>query len=152
MNLKFRIANKDDQGQLIALIGKYHAFESIQSTVEQRARAVLPLLDTDNDYGFILIAESNREIVGYIAICYGYTIEFRGRDAFIDEFYIQDIVRGKGIGSKLIQLAKEQARNNAIRVLHLEVAVDNERAKKLYKEHGFVKREHFHLMSSELKC
>ena len=30
----------------------------------------------------------NQLIVGYIALGYGYAIEFAGRDAFIDEFYI----------------------------------------------------------------
>lgn len=51
--------------------------------------------------------------------------------------------RGRGIGTRLLQIAEEQARNNNLKQLSLIVFEQNEGAKKLYERHGYyeIKRE-----------
>ena len=44
---------------------------------------------------------------------------------------------GKGIGSKLMEMMIDFARNVGIEILYLEARADNERAIKLYKKYGF---------------
>ena len=99
--------------------------------------------------GRIWLICSESQPVGYIAICIGYSIEFAGRDAFIDEMFIVPEQRAKGIGKAALGLVKSEAASLGIRALHLEVARTNERAKRLYASAGFVARERFFLMSAD---
>jgi len=46
--------------------------------------------------------------------------------------------RGQGIGSRLIELAAEQAREQGLGRVALDVLVDNHGARRLYERHGFI--------------
>ncbi len=70
-----------------------------------------------------------------------------GRDAFVDEFFIGESHRGHGIGRSALKLVIEQMKPLAIQALHLEVASNNERARKLYQAAGFTSRKKYHLMT-----
>ncbi|MEQ8659602.1 MAG: GNAT family N-acetyltransferase, partial [Gammaproteobacteria bacterium] len=90
------------------------------------------------------------DVAGYVAICPGYSIEFAGCDAFVDEFYLVPARRGQGGGRAVLELVKQAARAQGIRALHLEVARDNARARRLYSACGFDARERYVLMSVTL--
>ena len=150
MNVETRIAASSDLKELVSLVGQYHLFESINSTAQEREAALVPLVTGNAETGFIAVAEANETMVGYVAVCYGYTIEFGGRDAFVDEFYVTEAMRGAGAGSELIKLAKKEARKSGVLALHLEVSTDNVLAKRLYKRLGFQERDRFHLMSCRI--
>lgn len=77
------------------------------------------------------------EVIGYVVLTLGYSIEHGGRDGFIDDLYLLPSARGSGIGSAVIDFALEQARRLGIRTLHLEVDATNERATSLYRSRGF---------------
>jgi len=89
--------------------------------------------------------------VGYIALCFGYSIEFAGRDAFLDEFFVTEPHRGRGIGRRVLGLVIEEAGRLGVRCLHLEVARANHWAQRLYSSAGFESRDRFHLMSRTLQ-
>ena len=89
-------------------------------------------------------------LIGYVALCFGYSIEFGGRDAFIDEFFLVPEARGKGIGGRVLDAVKAEAAAAGVTALHLEVEQDNEVARRLYASHGFRLRDRFHLMSARL--
>jgi ribosomal protein S18 acetylase RimI-like enzyme len=75
--------------------------------------------------------------VGYLVITLGYSIEYGGRDGFIDELYLLPDVRGRALGRKLLAFALEQAAQLGIETLHLEVEIGNENATRLYRSAGF---------------
>ncbi len=77
------------------------------------------------------------QAVGYLVITLGYSIEYEGRDGFIDELYLEPDVRGRGLGRMLVAFALSQAAELGIGTLHLEVEYDNERACRLYRDAGF---------------
>lgn len=113
-------------------------------------RAAVEALLADPALGNIwLITKSGQEI-GYVALCYSYSIEFAGRDAFIDEFYIRPEYRGQGIGFRTLEVVKSEAGKAGIKALHLEVNDKNAAALVLYEQHGFSIRQNFHLMSARL--
>ena len=60
-------------------------------------------------------------LIGYIAVCYSYSIEFGGRDAFIDEFYIAAAERGKGIGGRVLKEIATLLQMRGVVAVHLEV-------------------------------
>lgn len=127
----------------------YHDFEGIRSTELERIHSVTPLL-SDASLGRIWLILERGQAVGYIAVCFGYTIEFGGRDAFVDEFFIAQAARSQGLGGRALEAVKGEVARLGVRVIHLEVARTNNGAKQFYSKAGFKSRERFHLMSCEL--
>jgi ribosomal protein S18 acetylase RimI-like enzyme len=73
-----------------------------------------------------------------LALTLGYSFEFGGYDAFIDEVYIRESQRGRGIGKLALQMAEDECRALEVRALHLEVERENTNAQALYRKVGFV--------------
>jgi ribosomal protein S18 acetylase RimI-like enzyme len=132
--------------ELLPLVAAYHAFEALETSAEQRRSSVAKLLQ-DKRLGEMWLIRKSDILIGYIAICYSYSIEFGGRDALIDEFYIEPVERGRGIGSKVLVDVAAHLRTRGIVVLHLEVDGTNERAKSTYARAGFSSRDRYHVMS-----
>ena len=132
--------------ELLPLVAAYHAFEEVDSSPEKRRSSVSYLLK-DNSLGEIWLIRKLDSLIGYIAVCYSYSIEFGGRDAFVDEFYVEAAERGKGIGSKVLAEVSALLRERDIVALHLEVDGTNERAKSTYARAGFSSRDKYHVMS-----
>jgi len=114
--------------------------------LEQRRSSVARLL-RDKSLGEIWLIRKLDGLIGYIAVCYSYSIEFGGRDAFIDEFYVETAERGKGIGSKVLVEVSPLLCERGIVALHLEVDGTNERAKSTYARAGFSSRDKYRVMS-----
>jgi diamine N-acetyltransferase len=61
-----------------------------------------------------------------------------GRDAFIDEFYIKEDYRNKGIGNEVLDYIIKYSKTTGIKALHLEVKKKHNDAARLYERNGFV--------------
>jgi ribosomal protein S18 acetylase RimI-like enzyme len=144
-----RLATRGDLEALLPLVRAYHEFESVVQTDAER-RATLQTLLGDGSLGKVWLIGVGGQVIGYIALCFGYSIEFQGKDAFVDEFFIAESWRGQGIGGAVIDAVCQQARHLGVKGLHLEVDRNNGRAKSLYRAHGFDSREQFHMMSRAL--
>ncbi|MEA5466691.1 GNAT family N-acetyltransferase [Leptothoe sp. PORK10 BA2] len=134
---------------LLQLVQEFHQFEDVNLSEQQRAAALKMLLENAEMGGIWLIC-CNSQIVGYIALCIGYSIEFAGKDAFVDEFYIRSDYRGKGLGKQVLNQIKLLAQAQGIQALHLEVARSNIKAQRLYAYANFEVREKYVLMSVKL--
>lgn len=142
-------AGPDDLEALLPLVAAYHAFERVDASDAQRRRAIGTLL-SDPSLGFVLRVEQTGRVVGYLAVCFGYSIEFGGRDAFVDELFLEPAARGRGIGALALERATRLARDEGALALHLEVERGNEAAQRTYERHGFSARPGFYLMSLRL--
>ena len=143
-------AKHEDLEELYELVTAYHAFENFELSPSTRKKAIANLLVPNSESGKIWLVSHNKEVVGYIVLCYGYSIEHGGKDAFIDEFYLIESARGKGIGESVLELVKAEAKELSIHALHLLVALHNNNAKKLYIKSSFRSRNNFQLMSCPL--
>ena len=149
MEFELRQAEISDLDRLEPLVRDYHDFEQIGSNEVERRSAPNKLLG-DSTPGGIWLIYIEKDLAGYIVLCRGFSLEFNGFDAFIDEFYLQPAYRGRGIGAAVLDEIKNQARDRQINSLHLEVARDNARACRLYAGSGFEPREKYLLMSTDL--
>lgn len=140
------VAGRTQLDRLLPLVRDYHAFEEIDRTDDERRAALAPLLG-ENPFGRIWLILEAGEPVGYIALCFGYSIEFGGRDAFVDEFFLTEAARGRGLGHQVFAKVKKSAALIGIVVLHLEVARSNARARRFYENLRFTARDRYHLMS-----
>ena len=135
--------------ELLPLIADYHTFEEVETSAEQRRDSVGELL-RDKNLGEIWLVRKLDSVIGYIAVCYSYSIEFGGRDSFVDEFYIAAAERGKGIGGCVLKEIAALLQARGIVAVHLEVDGGNERARAAYARAGFSSRDKYHVMSLEL--
>jgi len=80
---------------------------------------------------------------GYIVLTFGYSFEYHGRDAFIDELYIEPQYRRQGIGRRAMQFIEERARECGVNAVHLEVDEGNDAAEELYRRAGYAGQSRF---------
>ena len=99
-------------------------------------------------YGVVYIVREQSAPIGYLVICFDYSLEYRGKGAWIDELFVEAAHRGKGIGTQLLDLAEAASREHHAKFLHLEVTHGNS-AIELYRRRGFVDH-HRYLMSKTL--
>lgn len=138
----FKLASISNFEKLIQLMGEFYAHEHLLFD-EQAVRSALQLILGNNFYGQIHLICINDEIVGYLVVTFGFSLEYRGRDAFVDEIYIQEKYRKQGIGKKSLQLAEEICRQQGVQALHLEVERGNTNAQIVYRKAGFVDHDRY---------
>lgn len=141
-----QLAKPADIDRLEKLVSAYHAHEGIPSDEASRRAALEPLLD-GTPHGVAYLIGPKVAPVGYIVISFGYSVELGGIDGFIDEFFIREKVRGRGMGTEVLMSLLPALSEHGVKALHLEVAQDNAAAKRLYARAGFAPREKYHLMT-----
>ena len=136
----FRLATESDTAALLKFMEAYYAFDG-HGFDGQKARAALTTLLRDANLGRVWLILDGESPVGYVVICFGYSLEWLGRDAFVDEFYLLPEYRGHGWGRKTMAFVEEAARLLSARALHLEVVRENVTALLVYRKLGFKDRE-----------
>ena len=129
-----RRAGPADLGALLPLAQAYcladrHDFD------DERVRGALDPLLQDDTHGIVLVAASDRVLVGYAVVTWGYSIESGGPESLLDEIYVAD--PGRGIGSLLVTACLDAARARGARTMFLETEAHNEDARRLYARLGF---------------
>jgi len=106
-------------------------------------KAAVEKLLSDNSLGYALLIQLGTATIGYLILTLGFSLEYYGRDAFIDEFYIREDYRGKGIGTHALEFTQSFCKNIGVRALHLEVDRSNTRAQIFYRKAGFVDHDRY---------
>ncbi|WP_322865584.1 GNAT family N-acetyltransferase [Aquicoccus sp. G2-2] len=142
------LARPEDFDRLAPLVATFHAESGFETTEDGRRTAIEPLLE-GTPHGVAYLIGPRRAPVGYIVISFGYSVEMGGIDGFIDEFFIRDKVRGRGMGTEVLLSLLPALGQHGVKALHLEVERGNARALRLYTKAGFVAREGYHLMTRQ---
>jgi GNAT superfamily N-acetyltransferase len=137
---RFRVAGPGDAAIVRRFMecfyseGGFEWHEEVFQALEQ--------LLADSNLGRVWVIEEGGEDVGYAALCFGFSLEFRGRDGFVDEVYVAQALRGRGLGRAALEFLVAEARALGVRALHLEAAGGDLRLRRLYESLGFVERSH----------
>ncbi len=94
-------------------------------------------------FGRVCLLCQENVAVGYIVLTIGYSFEFHGHDAFIDELYIDVAYRHRGFARQAVAFVEEKARELSVNAIHLEVDRGNDPAFELYRRKGFEDRDRF---------
>jgi ribosomal protein S18 acetylase RimI-like enzyme len=139
----FRVAGVADAETLLGLMREFYALEHMAWDPE-RARAAMVGLLADPARGRVWIAEApgpgGERAAGYCVMTLGYSLEFHGPDALLDELYLREAYRGQGLGTSAIALVEAEARARGVPAVHLEVERVNTRAQAVYRRLGY--RDH----------
>lgn len=117
---------------------------------EKVARRALDELWADPRLGRLYLIRTGEEVVGYTVLAFGFSLEFHGRDALVDEFYVREADRGAGIGTACLAMLEEVCRAEGIRAIHLEADRTNLRVKRLYHRVGYEDHDR-HLLTKWLE-
>jgi GNAT superfamily N-acetyltransferase len=138
----FHLATDKDADLLLAMMRDYYAFDG-HSFDPGRARDALLAFLREPSFGKAWLICDDARPIGYIVLTLGYSLEYLGRDAFIDEFYLSESYRGKGWGKRALTFVEEQARRLGVRSIHLEVVRQNTGAQEVYRKSGYTDHNHY---------
>lgn len=140
-----RPALPTDRDRLVELMREFYAETGTPCDGPRTARAFEALLE-DETLGRAWILERDGALAGYAVLTFGYSMQFGGRDAFVDDLFVREQHRGQGLGRAALETMTAECRTRGVRALHLEVDAENVPALALYRKLGF--RDHaFRLMS-----
>lgn len=108
---------------------------------EEESRTNLALLLSDPRLGRVFVLEDGETPAGYLVLTFGFSLEFGGRNALVDELYVAPAHRGRGLGTQALVAAEELCSDLGIRAIHLVVERYKEDAQALYRRVGFVAYE-----------
>ena len=134
--INYQVAAIADLPILLELVQEFHEGERLHFD-ETLDREVLANFVADAALGQLWLIMLESDAIGYILITFGYSLEYRGRDAFIDEFYIRPPYRRQGLGTQTLAFAEKACRELGIQALHLEADFNNPDAQRLYHRTGY---------------
>lgn len=134
-DLRFHPACAADAAELLAMVRDFHAEDGHPLDAANEA-AVVRVAEGEELARAWIVRQASRA-TGYLIITLGYSVEYGGRDGFIDDLYLRPELRGQGVGKQLLAFALEQAAALGINTLHLEAEMGNLGAQRLYRAAGF---------------
>ena len=121
---------------LVDLMQEFYAESGHRMDRDQSLEAFRSLLG-DESLGRVWLIRQGDDIAGYVVLTLGYSLEYGGRDAFVDDLFLRAPYRGQGLGKLALARVRATCLELGVRALHLEVAHDNPRAASLYRRTGF---------------
>jgi diamine N-acetyltransferase len=146
MAIRFRRAQSEDLAELLTMMKELQKDDpwSVPFDDAAAAKACGHIL-RDPSLGCIWIICHRNESVGYVVMTFDYSLEYRGRGAWVDELYVRRAHREKGIGTQALNFCAQRAAEQNVSVIHLEVNKSNP-AVELYGRMGF-EDHHRYLMT-----
>lgn len=137
-----KIAEISDTEILVKFIQEFYELDG-HPFDDCTVRTTLTKILNNDSLGRVWLIQHGGEAIGYIILTFGYSLEYQGRDAFIDEFYIQASYRGQGVGSSTIKFIESVCPSLEIQAIHLEVERQNTAAQRFYRQIGFKDQERY---------
>lgn len=141
MEIHYRTFRPTDGPVVAELIqGLYREDPSSRGMTPQKIRHTFDFITAHPEQGAIIVLEYDAEIIGYSILINFWSNEYGGNILYIDELYVKQAYRSRGIGTNFIRyLAKTMFENSV--ALQLEVTPDNTQARKLYESLGFIRHK-----------
>jgi diamine N-acetyltransferase len=140
MTLQLRAALPADIETLLPMVRASRACEGL-GWDELLMRAALVGLMVRRAAGTVWLLEEGGTAVGYMIVTLGYTLEFSGCGALVDELYVVPAHRGRGFGRRALEVAEAYCRLHEAHTLHAIVRGDNAPALRAAGRYRFVVSE-----------
>ena len=135
MSSKIRAMRPEDKDIVMEMMRVFYASPAVLSNGSDE------IFENDiencvNDCPYLegYIFEDQGEIQGYGMVAKSFSTEFGKPCMWIEDIYIQEPYRGRGIGSQFLQYIEKKYPHA---ILRLEVELENERAVHTYEKNGF---------------
>lgn len=115
---------------------EFYAIDNYPFNIEKSKTLFREFIKNEH-LGRAWLIHHNNEIVGYVILTFVFSFEYGGTIAFLDELYLSEKARGKGIGKEAVQFIQTEALKLKLKIIYLEVEEHNENAQKLYLAQKF---------------
>jgi diamine N-acetyltransferase len=140
--ISFKLATNENSAAILQMMEEFYAIDNYPFD-KDRNRKNLEKLFNDSHFGKLWIIDVDSTVVGYICATFGFSFEYGGRDAFIDEFFIKPDFRNQGIGKLAMEFVEQELTKLGIEAIHLEVERHNEKGNRLYVNQGYKDKGRF---------
>ena len=127
-----------ERGDAEAVVGMMKKFFGSSATITDGSEKIFAanvencLDDSICAEGFVFV--DGEKIIGYAITAKSYSTEFGGECIWLEDIFIAEEYRGRGLGSEFIRRVKEIYPE---KILRLEVEATHEKTLELYKRLGF---------------
>lgn len=130
-----RRINPNDRNLFVTLSKEFYSTDAVSHTIphEYHEKSFDELMRS-GEYIECLIFEQDGETAGYALIAKTFSPEAGGVVVWIEELYVRESFRGKGLGKAFFKYMEE---NYPAARYRLEIEPENLRAKKLYSSLGY---------------
>ena len=135
--IEFHPLKKSDIEIIVSMMQDFYAIDNYPINPETTKKLFQHFID-DESLGNCWLITNDEIIVGYVILAYIFSFEFEGRIAFLDELYLNEDERGKGIGKVALEFVHNQALQKDLKIVYLEIELHNEVAKNLYLSKDFI--------------
>lgn len=140
MSIVFKLGSTAEVDSFLALMREYYEYDG-HGWDEASARSAIAQFLGNPTFGRAWLIQEGGAMVGYVVLTFGFSLQYGGRDSFLDELYLRETHRGQGIGAQVIDFLKAVCRQQGIKALHLEVLNQNQGAYRFYRRLGFVEHD-----------
>lgn len=134
--IHFKPLDKTNIDLTSALMVDFYAIDNYPIDIEKTKELLNQFIDNPA-LGLAWLIYVNDTVVGYTILTFVFSFEYQGKIAFLDELYVTEKARGKGIGSKAIEFIKGESHKLSLKLIYLEVEPHNKKAQNLYIANGF---------------
>lgn len=132
MIVEIRLATENDFEEIHELIKEMALFENMADKVINTVER----MKAESEYLNCFVAESfEKRILGYATFFFTYHT-FVGKSLYMDDLYVKSELRGKSIGTQLINKVIDYARNSGCHKLRWQVSKWNTPAINFYQSLG----------------
>jgi len=131
-----RVATAEDADTVLRMMTAFNQDEGIDITPEKMAAGVATLM-ADPAIGGVVLAEVGGVPAGYGLYSYAFDIEFGGRLGFLNELFVVQWRRNKGIGKVLLAAVEARLVEGGAHAVELLVRRENGGAQSLYRRHDY---------------
>jgi GNAT superfamily N-acetyltransferase len=149
VNVALKPARREDLPVLVRYVHAFQRLDQRPFNLHRTEQALLPLLGSD-EQGRVWIIEAAGRPIGYLALCFGYSLNPGGREALIDGFFVEEEFRNRGIGAGVLKQVLGEARAAGLVVVHVRPGAAADRARRLLTAAGLRCREPVPMLSADL--
>jgi GNAT superfamily N-acetyltransferase len=143
-----RPVHESEASSLIALMAEFWS-ESGFVFDEELARSAVRDILRDSALGQLWFVCGDEGVVGYLAVAFSHSLEFLGRVATIEDFFVRPGDRGQGFGTRALEQLRTECQARGLNVLRVETGYPDcyARARACYSRAGFREDGRIHLVA-----
>ncbi|GGD35912.1 hypothetical protein GCM10012288_07360 [Malaciobacter pacificus] len=137
--MTFKVATLKDIPNLCKLLTELFSLEKEFTPNEELQNNALKTIIEDEKIGHILVCQIDGKIVAMVNILYSISTALGTRVAILEDMIVSNEFRNQNIGSKLLEFAKNFAKEQGCKRITLLTDSDNFKARKFYEKNDFKK-------------
>ena len=132
MSITIRKADPSDFAAIFSLIKEFSIF---QKTPEKVIITLEQMMADANIFQGFVAEKDNKDIIGFASFYFTY-YSWSGRGLYLDDLYVTETYRNKGVGKMLLEKVIALAKNSQCKKVRWQVSKWNSNSIEFYKKMG----------------